>query len=517
MKGMKRVRDAVCGVQGTRTGALVSTIVGALSKPVGYLRTLLLAWLFGASAGMDAFYLAMGVLALVGGIVQSVAESVLLPRLARLGEERAKALLARSFFVFAAGVLLVSAGVLAFPRACVTFFARRFDAARLETAAAMLRLLVPWAVGSIMLSLLGVWNVFRGRYSLNITLMCLCHATLIPLIFVLSRFLGVYSVPAAFSLMFVGLLLTVFRLTGDFPVRAPDVSLPEGIWRDLAWDCLLCLGIVGAGSLYQLVDRYFAAALPAGNISAINYASQIYMLPLGLLGPALLIYLNRASTLAADPQGAQSHLGGVMVISWLYLFPPSLALVCLAPVVVKLLLGYGAFDARAVALTAPCMAAAAWALPLLMWNQILGRYARACGRLKTILVVSWGALALNAFLDWLFVPLWGAPGLCVATGLTWGGSALVYSLLLVRPCLPEVFGGIWKGTAAFAACALLVPAARLSPLWAVVGEACALGVYFLLGERLGFFESVPEAWRPVALVRLAVSGALRLRRAEKEL
>ena len=86
-------------------------------------------------------------------------------------------------------MLLVSLGVLAFPRACVTFFARRFDAARLETATAMLRLLVPWAVGVIMLSLLSVWNVYRGRYSLNITLMCLGHATLIPLIFFsLTRF-----------------------------------------------------------------------------------------------------------------------------------------------------------------------------------------------------------------------------------------------------------------------------------------------------------------------------------------
>jgi peptidoglycan biosynthesis protein MviN/MurJ (putative lipid II flippase) len=516
MKTWGKLRDTVCGVQGTRTGALVSTVVGALSKPVGYLRTLLLAWLFGASAGMDAFYLAMGILSLIGQIVSDVAESALLPRLPRLGEERSKALLARAFLYFAIGVLLVSLGVLAFPRACVTFFARRFDAARLETASAMLRLLVPWAVGAIMLSLLSVWNVYRGRYSLNITLMCLGHATLIPLIFFLSRVLGVYAVPASFSLMFAVLFLTVFRLTGDFPVRAPAVSLPEGTWRSLGWDCLLCLGIVGADSLYQLVDRYFAAALPPGNISAINYAGQIYMLPLGLLAPALLIYLGRASALAADPLEARNHLGSVMVISWLYLFPPSLALVCLAPVVVKLLLGYGAFDARAVAMTAPCMAAAAWALPLLMWGQILTRYARACGRLRTILVVSWGALALNAFLDWLFVPRWGAPGLCAATGLTWGGSALVYSLLLVRPCLRGVLGGVWKGTAAFAAGALLVAAAGLSPVWTVAGEACALAVYFLLGERLGFFEDVPGAWRPAELLRLMLRGTLGLRQTKNE-
>ena len=60
MGAAKKIKDLFCGAQETRTGTLVSVAVGALSKPVGYLRTLLLAWLFGASAGMDAVYTAMG-------------------------------------------------------------------------------------------------------------------------------------------------------------------------------------------------------------------------------------------------------------------------------------------------------------------------------------------------------------------------------------------------------------------------------------------------------------------------
>ena len=511
MKTLKKMRDAICGVQSSRAGALVSTAVGALSKPVGYLRTLLLAWLFGASAGMDAFYLAQGVLGLVCGIVSSVAESALLPRLMRDGEERARDLMARTTQIFAFLTLCAGIGVLMYPDAVIGFFARRFDARRLGMAAAMLRVLVPWAWGSVLFGLLGVWNVYRGRYSLNIVLLCLGFATMIPLIFVLSRFSGVFSVPIAFSLVLIFSTAVVWRVTGDFPVRVRAV-LPAGTLASLGRDALLCLGIVGAGSLYQLVDRYFAAALPAGNISAINYASLIYMLPLGLLGPALQIYLGRASALVASPDEAREHLGSVLVMSWLYLFPLSLSLGCLARPVVRLLLGYGAFDATAVAMTAPCMAAAAWALPLLFWGQVLARYARACGKLKTILAVSWCALFANALLDWAFVPFWGAPGLCAATGLTWGGSALVYSLLLVRLCLRGVFGGVWKGTTAFALCALLVAAARLSPVWAVAGEAGALAVYFLLGERLGFFDHVPEAWRPRELLRLIFRGVLGLRR-----
>ena len=515
VKRTAKLSSLICGEQGTRTGAIVSTIVGALSKPVGYLRTLMLAWLFGASAGMDAFYLSLGIFSLVCQIVQSVAESALLPRLVRFHDEgRARQLMAVSAAVCLAGAAAAGGLAWAFPESVVRFFARKFDAGRLNMASQMLRILVPWAAASIFLSLLGVWNVFRGRYSLNITLSCLGYASMIPMILAASRLWGVYSVAIVYSVMLVCLAATVWRVTGDFPLRSRGTALPPGTMRLVGRDTALCLGIVGASSLYQLVDRYFAAGLPEGNISAINYAGQIYMLPLGLLAPALMIYLNRASALAEEPETARRHLGAVMSMSWLYLFPPSLALAVLARPVVKLFLSYGAFGTDAVAMTAPCMSAAAWALPLLFWGQLLSRYARACGRLKTILAVSWGALFLNGLLDWAFVPFWGAPGLCAATGLTWGGSALVYSFLLVRGSLGGVIHDVGKASLLFSLPVSLLAMIEASPLVSILLGAVLLAVYFLLGEWAGLFNAVPEGWRPLALVKLMLSGAGRLRRSE---
>lgn len=502
----KMFRDLILGAQGTRTGAIVSTLIGMASKPVGYVRILLLAWLFGASAGMDAFYLSLGILGLICQIVQSVSESALLPRLIRLRASGAsESLMSSVCAVCAAGVLAAGGFVFFFPELPVRFFARRFDPARLSLAAKMLRILVPWAVGSIFLALLGVWNNYRERYSLTIGLSVLGYATMIPLIFLSAGVLGIYSVPTVYSLVLVFLTIAVWRVTEDFPFRAKGAPLPRGAMKSLGLDSLLCLGIVGASSLYQLVDRYFAAGLPEGNIAAINYAGQIYMLPLGLLAPTLMIYLNRASVLAENAQKAQEHLGTVMSMSWLYLFPPSAVLAGLAEPIVKLLLGYGAFDAAAVGMTAPCVTAAAGALPLLLWGQVLARYAQACGKLKMILLVSYGALFLNALLDWALVPHWGAPGLCLATAVTWGGSALVYSLLLVKSQLLVVLRQVWGSTMFFSATAWGLYLAELPPLVSLGCGGGVLAVYYLLGERLGAFAAAPAGWRPLALLRVFLS------------
>lgn len=498
-----KIRDFFCGAQEARAGTLVSVTVGALSKPVGYLRTLMLAWLFGASAGMDAFYVGMGILSLLCQIVQNVTESALLPRLVRQ-ETRADAaaLMARVFRLALVGALLLAALAAVFPATLVAFFARHFEPLRREMAARMLVMLIPWGVAWIVLPFLGVWNNFNGRYSLSVSLAVLGNALLIPAIWAASFFWGVYAVPAMYSLVVALLAWVTFRVTGDFPWRAAGAAREEAL-RELRADCLLCVGIVGASGLYLLVDRYFASGLPAGNISALGYAGLIYMLPQSVLAPALMIYLHRASALMDSPEASQAQLETVMRTGWLYLFPPAALMSALSWPLVRVFLGYGAFDAAAVELTAPCVAAAAWSLPLMLWGQFLSRYAQAAGRLKTILSVSYGALGLNAFLDWMLAPRWGAPGLCVATGLTWGGSALVYAALLAPEALKRAACAVWRPSLAFALPCAALWRLRGSGVVAILAGGLLAAAYYLGGERLGFFDAVPPVWRPRALLTWA--------------
>ena len=50
-------------------------------KPIGYLRYLMIAWLFGASASMDAFNMSIGLIAFLVGSMASSLESAVLPTL----------------------------------------------------------------------------------------------------------------------------------------------------------------------------------------------------------------------------------------------------------------------------------------------------------------------------------------------------------------------------------------------------------------------------------------------------
>ncbi|MDR1965774.1 MAG: hypothetical protein LBQ36_03615, partial [Synergistaceae bacterium] len=57
------------------------------SKPLGYVRTLIVAWAFGTSPGMDAYHIASGIVSLFATSIGYALESTLLPELVRQKEE----------------------------------------------------------------------------------------------------------------------------------------------------------------------------------------------------------------------------------------------------------------------------------------------------------------------------------------------------------------------------------------------------------------------------------------------
>ena len=111
----------------------------------------------------------------------------------------------------------------------------------------------------------------------------------------------------------------------------------------------------------------------------------------------------------------------------------------------------------------------------------------------------------------MLAPVLGAPGLCAATGIALGVSALVYAHILAPGTVVRVFRAVLFPSAAFTAAAAGISLLNGRPLIALSAAAGALAVYYLAGERLGFFEAVPADWRPLNLLKLAFSRLLRLR------
>lgn len=500
-----KLRDLIRKIKvlSPRASLIASAAAYMIIKPVGYLRLLLIAYLFGASAGIDAYYIASGAVSLIMGIAASVIHTSVMPNLMRLSAKDEAA--ARSYFAVVIRYVLVW-GVIAvfvimlFPAGCVWLFASALDSERAEIAKNMLLLLLPMGYTQLLSALLNVWANYKKIYSLINIINALATPAGLLILLILFPFMGVYAV--ALSLLIVAVVFTLISLylLRDIPI-VPSTSIPENILKKTAKDAFMCIWVLGAGIFYTVIDCWFAAGLEEGNVSAISYASQIITQIMIIAILASQIHLTHLSRIFEDEALLSESLNKSLAIGWAYMLPIACASAALSFPIIKVILGYGAFDYRAISLTAPCFAILAVGTPFLAWIIIMNNWGVATSRLKLLFTVSCVSICLNVFLDWLFAPIWGAAGICAATSLIQVALGIYYVYRMAP-------GGTFKRQAPSAMKQVIFSSVWASALFyisdhtfaSIISGVAAVFFHLYVCEYFGWLGPVPELWRPRALL-----------------
>lgn len=490
-----------------RASVVLTTISQLATKPIGYIRVILTAYLFGASAGMDSFYIAQGAINLIMGLSLSIVQTAVMPNLMRLSatdDEAAKSFLAWvARFVFAWGTTAMILLIL-FPSDCIWLFASNLDDTRISMAAKMLLIMLPMGYLQLLGALATIWANYKKQYAVSSIVGLPGTFLLLLLLISLAPVIGVYAVAASVtisSVVFTGIFIYLFR---DFPIR-PKVKVPIDVIKKTGSDALMCIGMLGAGIMYGVTDRWFAAGLDAGNVTAISYAAQTVAYVMAFTGIASQMHLTHSSRVSLDAQAINETLNKSLAIGWAYMLPVAFSVAALAFPIIKILFGYGAFDAKAIEITAPCLAIEAIVMPLSIWGGLMGNYGLATSRLKLILSVSYISVCLNIFLDWLFAPIWGAAGICAATSLNQGTLGLYYMYRMapkgtfaiqIPPILPQIaLAASWSS--------VLFYISDNTFISLFLGGVFVI-THLLLCEYFGWLTAVPQNWRPRALFSMVL-------------
>jgi putative peptidoglycan lipid II flippase len=490
-----------------RASVIVSSIAQITIKPIGYLRLVLIAYLFGAAAGVDAYYIASGAVSLIMGLAVSIVQTAVLPNLMRLSTNDDAA--ARSFFAYVIRFVLLWGGVAAivvmiFPSECIWLFASTLDGERAGIARDMLLMLIPMGYAQLISALLSVWANYKKIYSLINIINALASPAGLLILIILIPFLGVYSVALSLSIVNIIISIVTLYLLRDIPLF-PKTSIPEDVIKNTAKDAVLCIAMLGAGTFYTVADRWFAAGLEAGNISAISYSSQIVSLMMIFVGLTSQMHLTYSSRISENAELLKESLNKSLAIGWAYMLPLACTAAALSFPIIKLSFGYGAFDERAVSLTSSCFAILALVTPFSVWSAIMVNFGLATSRLSLILKVSYISVFCNVFLDWLFAPIWGAAGLCAATSLNQGVIGIYY-IYQIAPS--GTFGRQFPS---------LIKQAIFSSIWAIalylisdyIFISIIIGIlmvtiHLFTCEYFGWLEAVPESWRPRAMLQVVL-------------
>ena len=452
-----------------RTAALLGGFA-LVSRVLGLLRDMSMAWLVGGGAAADALVAAMRLphvlRRMLGEGSLSMTLTASLVHLEGLGagpghaaglqSSRSMRLLAQALatrlgFVLA---LLTLLGMVAAPW-LADVLAPGFYGPERHEAIYLLRICLPYtlaagmaALGMALLHSLGVfWLPAASPALFNIVILLFAAAAAMGLLppapaLAVGMLCGGLAQWFAQWLAVRRLLPAVGPRTGPIPGNDPGQAALRTRAASLAWACLgrLPAGLLGASApqLAMLAAMSLASSLGRGQVAALYYAERLLELPLGLVGVCLgMASLPTLSRLAAakDFSLFSAQLQTALRLTLLLSLPAAAGLWAVGPRLVEGLLRHGAFGDNAAYETGLALWAYLPGLPAFAVNRSLLAACNALGEVRrTAVSAVWAVVATLAVGAALVHNLSGslgvmAPALAVSLGLWLQCGLLLYILV----------------------------------------------------------------------------------------
>src|SRR5881397_1454863 len=420
---------------------MIVTLVA--SRVLGWLRLSVIGAHFGETPDLDAYLAAFKIPdAIFGLVVAGALASAFIPvftsYLAREREDEAWHV--ASSVMNAVLLLLVGFSIvmwLAAPYVVPTFVAPFHDPRQIALTIELTRLMLlsPIFMGLSSLTT-GILNSYRQFLS-GATAPLVYNAVIIVCTLFLSPFLGIHAVAigVVVGALFMW-LVQLPELTFRRPRYTPSLDLGHPGVRDvlrLAGPRTIALGAV---QIVFFVDTALASGMSQGSLTALNYAFQLMLLPLGVFSIAISAAVFPAlSQYASLGQVNRMRDAVQQAIRWILFLtlPTAILMIVLRRPIVNLLFQYGNFgpDAREATQAAFLFYSLGLAGHALI--QILARAYYASRDTTTPLALTLVSIGLNVVLDLLLAQPLGINGLALANSIaTLVEAALLLILLAPR-------------------------------------------------------------------------------------
>jgi len=403
----------------------------ALVKVAAAGKELVVAWKFGTGDAVDAFFIASLVPSFIIVVVAESFNAALIPTYIRVREQKgieAAQRLFSSVIVWSLGILgittilMVATAPLYLPR-----IAGGFSPQKLDLTFQLLCTITPVVPLSGIVVLWGAVLNAGERFAL--AALCPAVTAFITVLFLLAnKDWGIFALAAG---IVCGTGLEVVLLGAALKRQGISVR-PKwyGFDSHLRQVASQYTPVIGGAFLMcstSLVDQSMAAMLSPGSVAALNYGSKLITLPISLITTALSTsVIPYFSKMVADRNWSGLHatikryLGLVLIIT----VPTTVFLFLFSQPLVEVLLKRGSFTTQDTHIVAQVQAMYALQIPFYVSGILVVRLISAMQLNQILMLASGFNLAINIFLNYLFMQWLGIKGIALSTSCVYVFSCL---------------------------------------------------------------------------------------------
>jgi len=435
-------------MQKTAKYTIILMVTTLLAKLLGFIREMILAYKFGAGVISDAYVICFSIPTVIfaglGTAIMTCYISIYSEmevndprRLQRFHNNTT------TLVIILSGLITVVFQIFADP--IVKAFAVGFDADTLKFSVSLARIMMISLVFIGLSYMLQGYLQMKGSFLVvglvSVPLNIVVIATILLAKEGSTTLLGTGPV-VGYIIALVMLMAAAIRKGYSYH---PNLDLQDPGLHKLA---ALVLPIFVGRTIVQintLIDRSLASTLPAGSVSALNYANRIF----GVVTSVFVVSLVTAVFPKLSRQNANRNVRSIkkttrasLGMVALLVLPMSAALICFAEPLVRLLFARGAFDDTAVRLTAESLVFYSIGLIFYSFRDVLNNVFYSMQEAKVPTINSVLAVVLNVIMNLALIGPMAHKGLALATSLSSVITVIMLMVSLRRKIGPMGWGSL---------------------------------------------------------------------------
>lgn len=402
----------------------VITAITLVSRPLGFVREAVQAYLFGATVLVDAFVVAFNFPELIQTLFLTGATSAfLIPVCSRyLNEEEEFSKIYATFI----NLSIILLGVLSlifflFSSPILRVIAPGFKPETHRIARTLFVIMIPVIALHAILSVMKAFLNAREHFAAPELSGILWNLIFILFVLALGGKIGIYSLAvgvSAGSLAQVLMQIPYLRNHGirySFSLSLGHPSLREA--RNLFTGALVASSVV---PINGFVDRLIGSYLPSGQLASLAYAFRFFILPFSLFAvPTYTVLFSKVSGLyhRKDWEAIRAHIDSGLVLLCVTLVPCSVFLCLAGDTMLSVIYQRGTFTARDTYLTYRALSGFSVGLVFYALSISFVRIFNAFHDVKTPALIGVGSIALNGILDFVLMGPLENMGIALSTSI----------------------------------------------------------------------------------------------------
>lgn len=438
----------------------ISTMsITMVSRILGLLRGTLVAYFFGSSGLTDAYYSAFKISNFFRQLLgEGALGNTFIPlyhkKKKEEGEEKSEEYIftvLNMTFLFS---LFISILMIIFSKQIISMIVVGFDNEMTMLAAKLLRIMSFYFLFISLSGMIGsILNNF-GYFVIPASTAIFFNLSIILSAIFLTKYFNIdalaYGVLIGGFFQFIVVLVPfIYTLKKySFKINFKDIYL-----KMLACKLIPMLVGVFARQVNSVVDQFFASFLVIGSITALENASRIYLLPVGVFGVTIsnIVFPSLSKAAANNNKKEIARLLASSLNFLNFLTIPSLfVLIFYSKEIIRLIFSYGKFNETAVKITAEALLYYSIGLVFYVGVQLISKAYYAVGDNKRPARYSILAIVINIILNFLLIKSLAHRGLALSTAISSGVNLLflvgLYHRIYVKLDLKNIIYMIFRAS-----------------------------------------------------------------------